>query len=131
MNVKKFRAATAREALKLVKAELGEDAIVLANRSVPGGVEIIAMPASEIASSPPPAASVKQSSAPKPKTIRPFEPPRIVTADYAARQEDVAAAGEAARVKAGLEALQKRVGRDAGRSVAERDVARTECAARA
>jgi flagellar biosynthesis protein FlhF len=119
MNVKKFRAATAREALKLVKAELGEDAIVLANRSVPGGVEIIAMPASEIASSPPPAASVKQSSAPKPKTIRPFEPPRIVTADYAARQEDVAAAGEAARVKAGLEALQKRVGRDAGRSVAE------------
>lgn len=119
MNVKKFRAATAREALKLVKAELGEDAIVLANRSVPGGVEIIAMPASEIASSPPPAASVKQSSAPKPKTIRPFEPPRIVTADYAARQEDVAAAGEAARVKAGLEALQKRLGRDAGRSVAE------------
>ncbi|HNU20654.1 MAG TPA: flagellar biosynthesis protein FlhF, partial [Hydrogenophilus thermoluteolus] len=119
MNVKKFRAATAREALRLVKAELGEDAIVLANRSVPGGVEIIAMPASEIASSPPPAASVKQSSAPKPKTIRPFEPPRIVTADYAARQEDVAAAGEAARVKAGLEALQKRLGRDAGRSVAE------------
>lgn len=119
MNVKKFRAATAREALKLVKAELGEDAIVLANRSVPGGVEIIAMPASEIASSPPPAASVKQNSAPKPKTIRPFEPTRIVTADYAARQEDVAAAGEAARVKAGLEALQKRLGRDAGRSVAE------------
>lgn len=117
MNVKKFRAATAREALKLVKAELGEDAIVLANRSVPGGVEIIAMPASEIASSPPPAASVKQSSAPKPKTIRPFEPPRIVTADYAARQEEVAS--EAARVKAGLEALQKRLGRDAGRSVAE------------
>ncbi|WP_438438225.1 flagellar biosynthesis protein FlhF [Hydrogenophilus thermoluteolus] len=64
-----------------------------------------------------PAASVKQSSAPKPKTIRPFEPPRIVTADYAARQEEVAS--EAARVKAGLEALQKRLGRDAGRSVAE------------
>ncbi len=50
MNVKRYRAATSREALKLVKAELGEDAIILANRTVAGGVEIIAMPAEAVGS---------------------------------------------------------------------------------
>lgn len=43
MNIKRYFAATAREALALVRAELGADAIVLKNRSVPGGVEILAM----------------------------------------------------------------------------------------
>ncbi len=50
MNVKRYRAATSREALKLVKAELGEDAIILANRTVAGAVEIIAMPAEAVGS---------------------------------------------------------------------------------
>lgn len=44
MNVKRFVAPTAREALAQVRAELGADAVVLRNRSVPGGVEILAMP---------------------------------------------------------------------------------------
>jgi flagellar biosynthesis protein FlhF len=44
MNVKRFVAATAREALARVRAELGADAVVLRNRPVPGGVEILAMP---------------------------------------------------------------------------------------
>ncbi|MBI3141073.1 MAG: flagellar biosynthesis protein FlhF, partial [Rhodocyclales bacterium] len=48
MNVKRYFATTAREALRLVKAELGADAIVLSNRSVEGGVEIMAMPAEEV-----------------------------------------------------------------------------------
>ncbi|MCL4184883.1 MAG: flagellar biosynthesis protein FlhF [Burkholderiaceae bacterium] len=43
MNVKRYVARTAREALSQVRADLGADAVVLANRPVPGGVEILAM----------------------------------------------------------------------------------------
>lgn len=45
MNVKRFFAPTAREALRKVKGDLGADAIVLSNRGVEGGVEIMALPA--------------------------------------------------------------------------------------
>jgi flagellar biosynthesis protein FlhF len=44
MNIKKFVAATSREALKLVRQQLGGDAVILSNRSVPDGVEIVALP---------------------------------------------------------------------------------------
>jgi len=43
MNVRKFIAATAREALHKVKELLGPDAIILSNRAIPGGVEIMAV----------------------------------------------------------------------------------------
>lgn len=43
MNVRRFTARTTREAMAQVRAELGPDAIVLKNRAVPGGVEIVAM----------------------------------------------------------------------------------------
>ncbi|MCL2658326.1 MAG: flagellar biosynthesis protein FlhF [Betaproteobacteria bacterium] len=48
VNVKRYYARTAREALRMVKEELGSDAVVLSNRSVDGGVEILALPASEV-----------------------------------------------------------------------------------
>ena len=48
MNIKRYFAPTAREALRRVKEELGADAIVLSNRSVDDGVEITAVLASEI-----------------------------------------------------------------------------------
>jgi flagellar biosynthesis protein FlhF len=43
VSLKKFVAPNAREALKAVRLELGDDAVVLANKRVPGGVEITAM----------------------------------------------------------------------------------------
>jgi flagellar biosynthesis protein FlhF len=43
MNVKKFIAPTSREALRKVRAALGEDAVILSNRNVDGQVEILAM----------------------------------------------------------------------------------------
>ena len=43
MNVRKFTARTSREALALVKAAFGADAVVLSNKSVPEGVEVLAM----------------------------------------------------------------------------------------
>ncbi|MBK1680005.1 flagellar biosynthesis protein FlhF [Rhodocyclus tenuis] len=48
MNVRKFIAASARDALRTVKETLGPDAIILSNRSAPGGVEIMAVAARDI-----------------------------------------------------------------------------------
>ena len=47
MNVKQFVATNAREALRQVKRELGADAVILSNRRVEGGVEILAIPHAE------------------------------------------------------------------------------------
>ena len=43
MNVKRFTARTAREALALVRQALGDDAVVLATRPSPDGVEVLAL----------------------------------------------------------------------------------------
>ncbi|WP_457392266.1 flagellar biosynthesis protein FlhF [Roseateles sp. P5_E1] len=43
MNVRKFTARTSREALALVKQAFGADAVVLSNKTVPEGVEVLAM----------------------------------------------------------------------------------------
>lgn len=48
MNARKFIAASSREALKLVRIELGADAVILSNRKVAEGVEIVAVPNSEL-----------------------------------------------------------------------------------
>ena len=48
MNVRKFVASTARDALRKVKELLGPDAIILSNRAIPGGVEIMAVAASDM-----------------------------------------------------------------------------------
>lgn len=49
MNVRKFIAASARDALRKVKETLGNDAIILSNRGIPGGVEIMAVAARDMA----------------------------------------------------------------------------------
>ncbi len=41
MKIKRTCAPTMREALSLVKQEQGADAVILGNKKVPGGVEII------------------------------------------------------------------------------------------
>lgn len=43
MNVKRFTARTARDALALVREALGEDAVVLSTRPAPEGVEVLAL----------------------------------------------------------------------------------------
>ncbi|MCL2524828.1 MAG: flagellar biosynthesis protein FlhF [Betaproteobacteria bacterium] len=49
MNVRKFIAATPRDALRKVKETLGNDAIILSNRGIAGGVEIMAVAARDMA----------------------------------------------------------------------------------
>ena len=48
MNIRKFVAPTARRALKDIRNELGDEAVILSNRTVDEGVEIIAMANEEI-----------------------------------------------------------------------------------
>lgn len=48
MNAQRFFGQSAREALRQVRETLGTDAIVLSNRSVDGGVEIVALPAEAV-----------------------------------------------------------------------------------
>ena len=50
MNVKKFRAANTREALRQVRDSLGADAIILSNRPVDGMIEIMAVANMDMAS---------------------------------------------------------------------------------
>jgi len=86
MNVRKFIAATARDALHKVKELLGPDAIILSNRAIPGGVEIMAVAAGDmdmIVSSPTAAEPAKDddysvrlssTATPAASTVRPAAP---------------------------------------------------------
>ncbi|MCW5624640.1 MAG: flagellar biosynthesis protein FlhF [Burkholderiales bacterium] len=63
MVVRKFFATSTREALRLVREALGNEALILSNRPVAGGVEIMAVAEHEVASvavSAPPAAPKPQ-----------------------------------------------------------------------
>ena len=61
MNVRKFIAATARDALRKVKEMLGPDAIILSNRAIPGGVEIMAVAADDMETMLPPSPASERS----------------------------------------------------------------------
>ncbi|MDP1925357.1 MAG: flagellar biosynthesis protein FlhF, partial [Thiobacillus sp.] len=55
MNVKRIVAKTSREAMRELRELLGPDAVILSNRAVDGGVEVLALAADDIASMAPPA----------------------------------------------------------------------------
>ena len=105
MNVKRYFAKTAREALRMLKDELGPDAVVLSNRAANGGVEILALPAGEVATlqrarSQAQAAAAAAASAPKPAAATPrpaqgadfFDDDFRVSLSRAASQRPAAAA---------------------------------------
>jgi len=73
MSVKRFFGESAREALRKVKEVLGAEAIVISNKSVPGGVEIMAMSADSL--------EALQGAAVKAKPAVPAAPPRPAAAD--------------------------------------------------
>jgi len=54
MNVKRIVAKTSREAMRQLREVLGPDAVILSNRAIEGGVEVLAMPADDIAAFAPP-----------------------------------------------------------------------------
>lgn len=65
MNVKRIVAKTSREAMRQLRDTLGSDAVILSNRAVEGGVEVLALPAEDIAAMAPPVVE-----APVPATAR-------------------------------------------------------------
>ena len=74
MNVKKFVAPTARDALHKVKEILGPDAIILSNRGLPGGgVEIMAVASRDMAALAPSPAPLREV-APRVEAQRPSSP---------------------------------------------------------
>ena len=70
MGVQRFTASNSREAMRQVRAALGDQVLILSNRSVEGGVEIIAMPEQEheqtLSSLESPAAEAPAAEAPAP-----------------------------------------------------------------
>ena len=80
MNVRKFTARTSREALALVKQAFGPDAVVLSNKNVPEGVEVLAM-------APEGMGQIEQMAATAPRTVaRPqVAPPPVMPAQGAPR----------------------------------------------
>lgn len=68
MNVKKYFAGTSRQALQLVRQGLGPDALILSNRAVEGGVEILAVAQGDL----PPQAAVQ--AAPRARQNKAAEP---------------------------------------------------------
>jgi flagellar biosynthesis protein FlhF len=86
MNVKRFTARTAREALAQVREALGEDAVVLSTKPAADGVEVLALapeglarieqaaaqtqaPRAPAAALAPPVAAAPQAAAPRPMTL--------------------------------------------------------------
>jgi flagellar biosynthesis protein FlhF len=85
MNVRKFIAANARDALRKVKETLGNDAIILSNRGVPGGVEIMAVAARDMAMIIPTQDSEKTVPARKPQESHPEDDYRVALSSARAR----------------------------------------------
>ncbi|MBN8440775.1 MAG: flagellar biosynthesis protein FlhF [Thauera sp.] len=91
MNVKRYFAPTAREALRALKEELGPEAIVLSNRAVEGGVEIVALPGDAIGALQAAASRPKASPAPRPSApvqMRAYQQPVAAPSPAPAAVED-------------------------------------------
>jgi flagellar biosynthesis protein FlhF len=92
MSMRRFVAPTARDCLRKVKEELGADAIVVSNKPVPGGVEILAMTSEgfeQLSRQTPvrtPAQSNSPSSAPANAPAAPMATPRQSPLGTAAQQ---------------------------------------------
>jgi flagellar biosynthesis protein FlhF len=54
MNVKRIVAKTARDAMRQLRDQLGPDAVILSNRQIEGGVEVLALAPEDMASLAPP-----------------------------------------------------------------------------
>lgn len=81
MNVKKFSASNSRDALRKVREALGPEAVILSNRSIDGGVEIMALANEDIAALVAP--SVEREAVPQP-LLTSFSPKRAVDGNQAA-----------------------------------------------
>ena len=111
MNVRKFTAATSREALRKVREALGPDAVILSNRPADGVVEIMALANDDAASLAPPHSDAPAGRRDAPKRAQPYEQPyapapqaaRASVPDDAMMAEMMAAAIAQAKASASIE----------------------------
>lgn len=87
MNAKKFVAATSRDALRMVRDDLGPDAVILSNRKVDAGVEIVALAGSELSAL---TEMRTQQAAPAPAPKKAMSGTQQLLASYTARTPDAA-----------------------------------------
>ena len=71
MNVKRIVAKTSREAMRQLRDVLGPNAVILSNRAVDGGVEVLALAAEDIAAITPPVVEMPRPRPAAPKTQEP------------------------------------------------------------
>ena len=71
MNVKRIVAKTSREAMRQLRDVLGPNAVILSNRAVDGGVEVLALAAEDIAAIAPPVAEMPRLRPAAPKAPEP------------------------------------------------------------
>lgn len=89
MNVRKFIAATARDALRKVKETLGPDAIILSNRGIPGGVEIMAVAARDM--------EMMVATPERPNAVRRADQPAVMRSEPEPAPTSIAASTQPAR----------------------------------
>ncbi len=80
MNVKRYFAPSSREALRALKDELGPDAIVLSNRALNGGIEILALPAEAVGAAQAAASRAARQPEPTPSAPPPAGAPSFMDA---------------------------------------------------
>jgi flagellar biosynthesis protein FlhF len=97
MNVRKFFAASSRQALTQVRQSLGPDALILSNRAVDGGVEILAVTKEELSPQAAPAQPRPGKAAGAAPAARIEQPTRASVAPPAA--EDAATRSLASEIK--------------------------------
>lgn len=91
MNVRRFVGKNAREAMAQARAAYGDQAVVLSNRPVPGGVEILAMPSADV----PVRAPREEARSPAPAARVPSEPMSTVSFEAFVRERQRQEAQEA------------------------------------
>lgn len=79
MNVRRFVGRNAREAMAQARAAFGDAGVVLSNRPVPGGVEILAMPSADVASVAQAAHEPRPAALPAPVAAMPAQPMSTVS----------------------------------------------------
>jgi flagellar biosynthesis protein FlhF len=87
MNVKRIVAKTSREAMRQLREALGPDAVILSNRQIDGGIEVLAMPAEDIAAMAPPVVDAPKGAPPSrpPQHAVPAEPDPVPAVTFKRR----------------------------------------------
>lgn len=109
MNVKRITAKTTREAMRQVRETLGADAVILGNRAVEGGIEILAMPSSAMASLIPAPEKPTVIAPPVVEIPAAPSPEPVAPAVFSARRESGDSAKLAKSVIAEIQAMQARL----------------------